>query len=174
MTRDSFPNVTETYGQAVLFSYLIEDLLQIHLCECSHHHVNGYQVHSKNNIREKGFARLIREYRLVYPKHTKFADGLDKIRLIRNKLAHAWIDQVGSDLETDEGYDQIHALVVCAVRHTVQYLDSLKKIHEGLFTEAVRQNLEGVLSYGDEIFEAHVSTSDIQRLLDELDELASC
>ena len=56
------------------------------------------------------FARLIREFRLVYVKQGKFADGLDKIRLIRNKLAHAWVDQIGSDLETDEGYDQIHAL----------------------------------------------------------------
>jgi hypothetical protein len=171
MTLERFPNVTEAYGQAILFSYLIEDILQLHLCECSHYHTNGYHGHSTDKIREMGLARLIREYRLVYPKHTKFADGLDKIRLIRNKLAHAWVDQVGSDLETHEGYDQVHALVLRAVRHTYRYLKTLRKIHEGLFAEAVKQNLEAVLSYGGESVEARVSTSDIQRLLDELDEL---
>lgn len=172
MSGEQPPNLTEAYGQAILYGYLIEDVLQLHLFECSHYHVNGYQGNSKTRIRDMNFARLIREFRLVYVKQGKFADGLDKIRLIRNKLAHAWVDQIGSDLETDEGYDQIHALVLRVVRHAYRYLKSLKKIHDGLFTEAVKQNLEAVLSYGGETIEARVSTSDIQRLLDELDELA--
>jgi hypothetical protein len=166
------PTLPSAYGQAILYSYLIEDLLQLHLYECSHYHVNGYGGHSKAKIRGMRFVRLIREFRSVYPKQGKFADGLDKIRLIRNKLAHAWIDQIGSDLETTEGLDQVHALVQRAVLHAHRYLKTLKRIHEGLFAQAVKQDIEAVLSYSDEVFEARVSTSEIQRLLDELDELA--
>ena len=141
MSGEQPPNLTEAYGQAILYGYLIEDVLQLHLFECSHYHVNGYQGNSKTRIRDMNFARLIREFRLVYVKQGKFADGLDKIRLIRNKLAHAWVDQIGSDLETDEGYDQIHASYTARGSTRVSIFEELEEnsrrvIHGGCEAES--------------------------------------
>ena len=169
MSAEQSLTLTAAYGEAILYGYLIEDLLQLHLYECSYYHVNGYEGHSKSAIREMKFFHLIREFQAVYPEQTTFADGLDKIRLIRNKLAHAWIDQLGSDLETEEGRDQIYALVSRTIQHEHRYLKALKRTHDELFRHSIKHNLEAALARDDEPFEARVSTSEIQRLLDELD-----
>ena len=171
MPAEQSQTLTAAYGEAVMYGYLIEDILQLHLYECSYYHVNGYRGHSKSAIREMKFFRLIREFQTVYPDQTALAEGLDKIRLIRNKVAHAWIDQLGSDLETEEGRDQIHALVSRTIQHERRYLKALKRTHEELFRHNIKNNLEAALARDDELFEARVSTSEIQRLLDDLDAL---
>ena len=61
----------------------------------SYFQINGF---CRSSNKRKKFEDLIKEFRIVYPDKPEFADALDKIRLSRNKLAHALIDQLGSDL----------------------------------------------------------------------------
>jgi len=124
------------------YGFLIEDFLRLHLFECSYHYVNGYKGHSKAAIREMPLVKLIREFRAVYPKQRKFSEGLDKIRLIRNKLAHALVDQFGSDFESEEGRDQIHALLARTILHMRHYLKSLQRTHEAAVRLAIKDDWE--------------------------------
>jgi hypothetical protein len=160
------------FGEAISYGYLIEDFLRLHLFECSHFHLNGYNGHSKANIRDMKFVQLVREFGYVYPNQGKLGDGFDKIRLIRNKLVHALVDEFGSDVESEEGRDQIHALLVRTIRHGHEHLKALRRIHETAVRHAIENQPEAVLSRDEEFFEARVSTSEIQSLLDDLDELA--
>jgi len=154
------------------YGFLIEDFLRLHLFECSFNHVNGYKTHSKAAIEKMKLVQLIREFRAVYPKQPKFSDGLDKIRLIRNRLTHRLIDQFGSDVESEEGRDQIHALLLRTIFHMKHHFEALQRTHEAVVRIAIKDNWEALLARGDELFEARVSTSEIQSLLDDLDELA--
>jgi hypothetical protein len=164
-------SLTAAYGEAIMYGYLIEDMLKLHLFDCDYYHVNGYRRASKKPVQRLSFQELIAEFRSVYPKQRRFADAFNKIRLIRNKLAHLFIDQLGSDLETEEGRDQIHAMLLRAAGHFRAHLRALKRSHDALFCHAVKHALEAVLARDDKPFEAHVSASEIQQLLDELDEL---
>jgi hypothetical protein len=104
------------YGEAMLYSHLIEDLLKLKLRDAAFFHVNGYTAPA-SPIPKLRFEDLIDEFGRGFSPPEKIVDDLHRIRKIRNKLTHAFVPQVGSDLLTEEGRDQIHAMLERFSRH---------------------------------------------------------
>ena len=170
MSSDQNAQIAGAFGEVIFLSYLIEDILRLDLIECSHLYVSGYQT-SGGKIRKMKFVELILDLRKIYPRLECFADGLTRICKIRNKLVHALIEELGSNLRNAESRDQIHALFTRAILHAHNHLKRLKQLHGRLLHCAVNENLEAVLARDDPPFDGHVSTSKIQSLVGELDTL---
>jgi len=71
----------------------------------------------------------------------RLVSALDLLRKIRNKLTHAFIPQVGSDLAKEEGVDQIIAMLKNITTWERLYLQSLRKAHAAVLRGAVRHCL---------------------------------
>jgi hypothetical protein len=156
------------YGEAMLYSHLIEDLLKLILRDAVFFHVNSYTAPA-TPIPKLRFEDLIDEFGRAFPPPDRMVDDLHSIRKIRNKLTHAFVPQVGPDLLTEEGRDQIHAMLERFSCHAARHRKALAGTFEALVKKAVATDLPRVLDREEEAFDARVATSEIQRLLDELD-----
>ena len=155
-----------TYGEAMLYSHLIEDMLKLILREAARFHANGYQAPP---AAPRTLKELIREFGRAFPDAGRLVEDLSRLRDIRNRLTHALVPQVGSDLVTEEGRDQIQAMIERYVRHAAAKRRVLGSIYEAMLKKVVAENFTLFFEGDVEEFDARVAKSDIQRLLDELE-----
>jgi hypothetical protein len=154
------------YGEAMLYSHLIEDLLKLILRDAAFFHVNGYQAPAAKPWK---LEEIIDEFGRAFPDTGSLVEDLHRLRKIRNKLTHAFVPQVGSDLLTEEGRDQIHAMLDRYVRHAANRRKILGATFEGVLKKVVATDFTRIFDREEEVFDARVAKSDIQKLLDELD-----
>src|SRR5438132_1459896 len=114
--HDQDHELRATYGEAMIYAHLIEDLAAAHLYECSYFHVNGYGGLSKKKIRDLRHQDRLDELLRVYqtkkdPPIRSIVPALHILRKIRNDLTHALFPEVGSDFRTEEGLEQIIAML---------------------------------------------------------------
>lgn len=168
--REQDKDLLAEYGEAMLYGHLIEDLLTLILRDAAFFHVNGYEPPKEKLWKLED---LIDEFGRAFPDAGPLVGDLHRLRKIRNKLTHAFIPQVGSDLVTVEGRDQIHAMLVRFVRHAAGRRRILAATCGVISKAAIAADFTCIFDREDEPFDARVSTSVIQKLLDELDERES-
>ena len=154
----------------MLYAHLIEDLLRLHLYECAFWGINGYGPIPRGRIKEMNFENMIDELGKVYGNVQDVAANLHRVRKIRNHLTHAFVDQVGTDLLTEEGLDQIHALLKRVIKHNRVLLKSLQKTQAAVLREGVTHDFMRLMACEDPEFDANVAKSKIKALLKELDD----
>jgi hypothetical protein len=154
------------YGEAMFYSHLIEDLLKMILRDAAFFRVNGYEapITAPRTLED-----IIDEFGRAFPDARSLVGDLQRLRKIRNKLTHAFVSQVGSDLLTEEGRDQIHAMLEHYVRHASNRRQILGATFEAIVKKAAATDFTRTFDREDEAFNARVAKSDIQKLLDELD-----
>ncbi len=168
--NEAFP---AAYGEAMFYAHLIEDLVALHIYECGYFHVNGYSGLSPRQIRNVTHEDRINELSKVYRNQSdgsveRLVSALHLLRKIRNKVTHAFIPQVGSDLAKEEGVDQIMAMLKSISTWERLYLEALRKAHEAVLRGAITHCLDAVMEREDPPFNARVARSEIQEHLDEL------
>ena len=168
---------TEAYGEAMYYAYLIEDLVILHIYECSWYHVNGYSGVSRKQLRDLKSEDRINELAKIYHKQKdgvieRLVAALHLLRKIRNKLTHAFIPQVGSDFEQEEGLDQIIAMLKRISLWERYHLRTLRRVHETVLNRALTRAVERALERDDPPFDARVARSKIQEYLDEIESLS--
>lgn len=155
-----------SYGEAMLYSHLIEDLLKLNLREATRFRANGYQAPTSLPWK---LGEIITEFGRAFPDAIQAVGRLQRLQKIRNKLTHALVPQVGSDLLTEEGRDQIQAMIERYVRHAAHMRRFLGAHYESMLKQVVAQDFTLMFEGEIEEFDARVVKSDIQRLLDELE-----
>lgn len=155
------------YGEAMFYAHLIEDLVAMHIFECGYFHVNGYSGLSRSEIRNLAHSHAIQELGKIYHNQTdgsiqRLITSLDLLNKIRNKLTHAFIPQVGTDFRTEEGRDQILALLQNIVRWEKTYFRCLQTAHRKVISGAITRSLDAALEREDPPFDARVARSNIQ------------
>jgi hypothetical protein len=169
--RDQNNQLLTAYGAAAFYMHVLEDILRMHLGDCAYYEIAHYVLPRKPLLTKLPLKQLIDEFGKIHPNETTFIRGLHFIREARNDVVHEFITQVGSDVESDEGRDQIHALLVRLIAHERNYLTRLRQIHEALLDDLPKRHLARLLERDEPEFAAHVSTSDAQKWLNELDNL---
>lgn len=164
---------TAAYGEAMFYAHLIESLLALHLYECSYFHINGYPGLSRKKIRDLKHEKRIDELLKIY-SHQKdgsierLVAALHLLREIRNRMTHAFIPQVGSDMRTEEGVEQILAMLKNVSYWERGWLAALKKAHEAVLRGALTHHFNVALKREDPPFDARVARSEIQQRLGKL------
>ena len=125
------------YGEAMLYSHLIEDMLKLVLREAARFGANGYQAPNSPPWR---LGDLISEYGRAFPDAIEVVGRLRRLQKIRNKLTHALVPQVGSDLLTEEGRDQIQAMMERYVRHAGAMRRYLGANYQSMLKQVVAQD----------------------------------
>lgn len=171
--KDQNEEFSGAYGQAVFYAHLIEDLVALHIYECGYFHINGYSGLSPRQIRNLEHEGRINELLKIYQSQKdgsieRLVSALHLLRKIRNKLTHAFIPQVGSDFTSEEGVDQIIAMLKNITTWERLYLQSLKKTHEAVLRGVIKHCLLAAIKREDPPFNARVARSQIQEHLDEL------
>jgi hypothetical protein len=156
------------YGEAMLYSHLIEDLLLLIMQNAAHFQVNGYCTPQKP-LGKLRLEELIDEFGRAFPPTGTMVDDLHRIRKILNKLTHAFVPQVGSDLLTEEGRDQINAMLDRFCRHAFLHRQVLGAQFDAILKRAVETDFTRILEKEEDEFDARVAKSVIQQLLDEMD-----
>ncbi len=165
---------TTAYGEAMFYAHLIEDLVTLHLYECSWCHVNGYEGLSRRQMRELSHEARINELPKIYHKQKdggieRLVAALHLLRKIRNKLTHAFMPQVGSEMESEEGVDQVIAMLRNTAKWERFHLQTLKHAHEAVLNQVMTKAWERALEREDPPFDARVARSEIQDYLNELE-----
>lgn len=155
-----------SYGEAMLYSHLVEDMLKLNLREAARFRANGYQAPAPMPWK---LGDLISEFGCAFPDASKAVERLQRLQKIRNKLTHALVPQIGSDLLTEEGRDQIQAMIERYVRHAASMRQFLGANYESMLKRVVAHDFRLMFEGEAEEFDARVVKSDIQRLLDELE-----
>ena len=162
-----------SFGEAMFYAHLIEDLLALHLFECCRFKANDVEGLSRRKIKKMDAEERIESLLLVYKAQNekdgsilRLTSALHGLRKIRNHLTHGFITQVGSDLAAEEGIDQILAMLEQVVRWEKVWLGTLQSAHETLLASVI-SSPELILACDDPIFDARVSGSKIQALLGE-------
>jgi len=163
------------YGEAMFYAHLIEDLVALHLYECSYFHVNQYAGLSRKKIRDMKHEKRIDELLEIYREQddsdgsiSRLVTALHHLRKIRNHLTHALVPQVGSDFAAEEGIDQIIAMLKNVSYWERGWLKSLQQAHEAVLKGALTHCWEAVIEREDPPFDARVAQSKIQEHLDAL------
>jgi hypothetical protein len=161
------------YGDAMFYAHLIEDLVLLHITECGHFQVNDYKGLTRTEIKSLTHNLAIKELGKIYNGNTEgsinlLVSSLDLLNKIRNKLTHAFMPQVGSDIESEEGREQILGMLQNIVLWEKRYLGFLQKHHEILISEIIRNHPEKIMTRENPPFDAHVARSKIQGYLSEL------
>lgn len=171
-------NFQAAFGEAMFYAHLIEDLVALHIHECSYYHVNGYAGLSQKNIRKMTHQQRLDELLKIYGEQdakdgaiTRLVTALHHLREIRNDLTHAFISQAGSDFTSEEGIDQILAMLGRVSYWERGWLRTLQIAHEAVLKGAVVHSLVAVMHREDPPFDARVSQCKIQEHLDALQNL---
>ena len=77
--------------------------------------------------------------------------ALDLIRKIRNELVHAFVLQVHAEVHSEEGKDQIIAMLRRVTFFARQYLNGLGQQHKKLFRHVIETDFMKLFEYGDEL-----------------------
>lgn len=164
------------YGSAMFLAHIIEDLVALHIYECSYFHINGYAGLSRKQIRDMKHEKLIDELLVIYGDQdqndgfaTQLVTALHHLRIIRNHLVHAFIPQVGADFTKEEGIDQIIAMLKNITKWERRYLNVLQRAHEKVLKEAYSHCIDAVIERKDPPFDARVSRSKLQEHLNAME-----
>lgn len=105
----------------------------------------------------------------------KLFENLICLNRIRNLSTHHFIDQIGSDLSSGEGLDQITAMLNKSTTFAKMFLKRLHSLHDALREGAIRNSLVEFMEYGEiePEFDARVARSEIQRKLEEIEGILS-
>ncbi len=156
------------YGEAMLNAHLIEDMLSLNLREAARFRTNGYQPPA---VQPRTFKQMIDEFVKAFPTEAEAGPRLHLLRKVRNELIHALVKQVGSDFATDDGRAEINVMLTRFTEHAVIALHHLHANYRRLFIQTVARDFTLLFNDEAEEFDARVSQSEINRLLDQLDEL---
>lgn len=163
------------YGEVMLFAHLIEDLVAVHIYDCGYFSVNGYSGFSRGKIRKMSHEDRIKQLSKIYPENDQSVVGelatrLDHLRLIRNKLTHAFVTEVGGEFSTEESVDQVVGMLKSILRWQRYCHHVLFEVHKTVWEGAVRHSLPEVMKRDDPELDARVARSEIQRHLDDLEQ----
>lgn len=151
----------------MLYSHLIEDLCKLILRDASFFHINDYKAPEPFPWK---LEKIIDQLSFAFPDAGKLVEDMHRLRKIRNMLTHALLLQAGANFSTFEGRDQIHAMIERYVVHARNNHELLGKVFEAIVTTAIKDNSSRIFEREDKSLKDRVvSSSDIQRLLDELD-----
>ena len=152
----------------MIYSHLVEDLIQLNLREATRFETNGY---TPPNKAPQGLKDKIKEYGKAFPSEPEFVAYLQKLREIRNKLTHALVPQIGSDLSTDEGRDQIQAMLESYLSYAIKAQKKLHKQYHELVSQTIKDDFTKIFKGDIEQIDGRVSNSEIQILLEEIKEI---
>jgi hypothetical protein len=166
------------FGEVMFNAYLIEDLIALHVYECSCINLNGYEGITREKIEKMSHKRRIDQLLVIYGDQdridgsfTRLASALHHLREIRNHLTHEFILQVGNDFMRAEGVDQILAMLSNISFWERSWLDVLHQLHEAVLSLALANFPIGIENREDPPFDSSVSKSEIQQHLDDLKKL---
>lgn len=161
----------------MLFAHMIEDILKLYLGNCRHIKANGYDRYSEAEISTLSHEKRINELKFVHEEADReFMEGvisdLHGLRKIRNLLMHDFTIQVGNSLRTEEGKDQITAMLNSIFDQEASMLYFLQRQNQSLiestssirFIDANRHESESGLK--------SVESSEVQRILSDLEGFA--
>jgi hypothetical protein len=131
--------IIAVFGQVALLAHIIEDLLRLHVFEARRYGVGNVSKRSVKQVQDLELGKVIREFKRIHPQLAAQAEAYDLLRKVRNKVFHAFCPDVGKDLLTFEGRDQIHALLLEIADLQSRHLKPLKKLHEDLLRNIVSQ-----------------------------------
>ncbi|MGB0143578.1 MAG: hypothetical protein ACPGAP_02310 [Akkermansiaceae bacterium] len=171
---DQKAQLEASYGRVMFFAHLIEDLVAQHLFECGWYEVNGCLKRTQKRVGELNHRTRINELGKIYgadtdPNINRIIEGLHSLRIIRNQLTHALIDEVGTDFTKEEGLDQILGMLAKVEKHMRSHLGFLESIHEQLLKHALENCIDQLMEREDGPFEANVATSRIQKELEAIE-----
>lgn len=176
MSASQDTELLAAYGEVVMYSHLLEDILKLHLSDCARFKINGFS-RSVSQVKRCDFKELIELLPRVYdaaahPDTERTRQALHLIRRVRNYLAHAFVLQLHAELHSEEGKDQIMAMLRRVTFFARQYLDGLKQQHKKLFRHVIATDFTKLFEHDAEpLPEGRLATSNIQTLVKELDQL---
>lgn len=157
------------YGRVAFHAHLIEDLVLQHLHDCNRSEKNCELKLEKVLGRNGNAKARLKKLGRIYAgdrEWERLITQLDGLREIRNLIIHSMITQVGNDFRTQEGVDQIMALLERVLALQVIHLESLRKKHHQMFTRQIPAHW---LLAEDRPRGRSVSASDIQSALEKLE-----
>lgn len=159
------------YGEVMLGAHLMEDVVKIHVKECAFNKVNGYDK-DPERIKDLNAKVLIDELSSIYKNQRNISmmiQNLHRLRRIRNLLIHAFVREIGGDLAKELGKEQIRAMIKKITKFQQAYLACLQRHHQEMVKEAFKKNWMNYMKCEYEEFSSHVSSSEIQKLLLEIE-----
>ncbi len=170
MTKDSSDSreIMCIIGEVALRSHLIEDLLRLHLFEAGRFGFRGKSERSVKEVQSLRLEDVIAEFRIMYPEHSSLADAFDLHRKLRNKMFHAFCPDLGGDLKSIEGRDQIHALLFEIAELQRRHLAPLKMLHEDLLRTILKNSFVAMLEKTNDWNVKTVAKSDLFKLVEKL------
>lgn len=133
-------------GEALMYGHIIEDLIRLHLCELAFFGRLGISSMTEDDVKKCRLEEMIDLLPPTISPNPSFLQGLHTIRKLRNQVVHGLIEQIGEDLRTLEGCDQICALLMEISQSERKYLGRLKAAHEKLlrsvFVEQTQRAME--------------------------------
>ena len=163
------------YGEAVFYGHLIEDMLKVHLFDCSFFKRNCMAHVPLEKIRRMQFEDLIDMLRLSEPEDDSmegFVERLHVLRRARNILVHGFVLQIHKELQSKAGREQITAMLQRFSFHARVAHQKLSADAFAFQKEALRQDYTRIFDhpgYPGKETEGTVAASEIQKLLKALD-----
>jgi hypothetical protein len=176
MAESQDTEIMAAYGEAVFDGHLLEDALKLHLVSCAQLGINGFAV-TPDVVKGATFKELINYLPSVYngvahPDVPKIVKGLHLIRLIRNQLAHAFIHNLHAEIRSEEGRDQVIALLRRVSLFTKQSYEGLWAQHREICKDVLEADFMRVFDLPDETLpEGRLATSHMQSLLEQFQNL---
>lgn len=158
------------YGGAMLLSHLVEDMLKLYVGNLRHTRVNGYERFSIAELNSMTHEKRIIELGFIFRKSgTVMETRLHQLRKIRNLMSHDFIIQVGRSLETQEGVDQIIAMLNRITEYEASALASLQKQNRELIETFSDLRFDDNSVRGDSTYFSHVESSRLQRIISDIE-----
>jgi hypothetical protein len=160
------------FGQVAFLAHVIEDLLRLHVFEAGRFEVAGIVNRTVEQVQQLKFPCVIDDFRYLHPEQAALADALDSLQKVRNTMFHAFCPDVGGDLVTSEGQDQIHALLLKIALLQRRHLKSLQKLHEELLHTIYHGRTDDLLTnlFTDDWNVKTVAKSDLLKFVEKLEQ----
>jgi|GEM_PF-3045339 hypothetical protein len=158
-------------GEALMYGHIIEDLIRLHLCELAFFGRLGNPRITEEDIKKCRLEEMIDLLPPSISPNPSFLKGLHTIRKLRNQVVHSLIEQVGEDLRTLEGCDQICALLAEITLWERKYLNRLKTAHESMLRSVLVEQTQRVLERQIQPCDRSVTASQMTKTLRQLQRL---
>ena len=158
-------------GEVLMYGHIIEDLIRLHLCELAFFGRLGNPPITEDEIKKCRLEQMVDLLPSSVSPNSSFIDGLHLTRKLRNQVAHGLINQVGEDLRTLEGCDQICALLREIASWEKKYLSRLKVAHEKLLHSVCVEQTLRVMERQAPPSDRSVTASQMTKTLRELQRL---
>ena len=163
------------YGEAVFYAHLIEDILKLYIFDCAFLKRNCMAHVPIEKVRRSQFEDLIDMLRLSEaesPEIDSFVERLHMLRKARNILVHGFVMQIHKELQSEEGRDQITAMLRRFVTHAQGMHRRLSKNAPAVQRESIKQDFMVAFDhpgYPDKKTDGTVAKSDLQKLISDMD-----